>query len=146
MERARHRPQEGGVAQVPGVNVANDASLVPRRLTEQFRTRMLHAADGLDGIHVDVTGPWAPYEHGAYDARPVRQQQVALIDLLDRLLTGGVVFSGDPVLSIADIGLVRISLRAGWVAVREQVDDQWATFVPPRQAFTGPGGSGAEPR
>ncbi len=46
------------MAQAPGANVANDASVVPRRLTEQFRTRMLHAADGLDGIRVDVTGPW----------------------------------------------------------------------------------------
>ncbi|MQY35424.1 hypothetical protein SRB17_34020 [Streptomyces sp. RB17] len=61
VERTRHRPQEGTLAQVPGVNVANDAYLVPRRLTETFRTRMLHAADGLHGVRVDVTGPWAPY-------------------------------------------------------------------------------------
>ncbi|MEU2393499.1 gas vesicle protein [Streptomyces sp. NPDC007369] len=39
-------------------------------------------------------------------------RQVALIDLLDRLLAGGVVITGDIVLSIADIDLVRISLRA----------------------------------
>lgn len=39
-------------------------------------------------------------------------RQVALVDLLDRLLSGGVVLSGDIVLSIADIDLVRISLRA----------------------------------
>ncbi|TQK97191.1 gas vesicle protein GvpA/GvpJ/GvpM family [Streptomyces puniciscabiei] len=37
---------------------------------------------------------------------------MALIDLLDRLLTGGVALSGEPVLSTADIGVVRISLRA----------------------------------
>jgi hypothetical protein len=36
---------------------------------------------------------------------------VALVDLLDRLLAGGVVVSGDLTLSIADIDLVRISLR-----------------------------------
>lgn len=39
-------------------------------------------------------------------------RQVALIDLLDRLLAGGAVLTGDVVLSIADIDLVRINLRA----------------------------------
>jgi hypothetical protein len=43
---------------------------------------------------------------------------VALIDLLDRLLTGGVVIAGDVTLSIADVDLVRISLRALVVSVR----------------------------
>ncbi|MDP9866510.1 MULTISPECIES: gas vesicle protein [Streptosporangium] len=38
-------------------------------------------------------------------------QRVALVDLLDRLLAGGVVVTGDLVLSIADIDLVRVSLR-----------------------------------
>jgi hypothetical protein len=46
-------------------------------------------------------------------------QRVALVDLLDRLLAGGVVVSGDIVLSIADIDLVRISLRALIMSVRE---------------------------
>ncbi len=39
-------------------------------------------------------------------------RQVALIDLLDRLLTGGAVLTGDVVLSIADVDLVHINLRA----------------------------------
>ncbi|SCK53335.1 Gas vesicle protein [Streptomyces sp. WMMB 714] len=39
-------------------------------------------------------------------------RQVALIDLLDRLLTGGAVLTGDLVLSIADVDLVRVNLRA----------------------------------
>lgn len=43
---------------------------------------------------------------------PLPGRQVALVDLLDRLLSGGVVVAGDIVLSIADIDLVRISLRA----------------------------------
>ncbi|MFF2146974.1 gas vesicle protein [Kitasatospora sp. NPDC058190] len=47
------------------------------------------------------------------------QQQVALIDLLDRLLSGGVVLTGDLVLSIADIDLVQISLRALIVSISE---------------------------
>jgi hypothetical protein len=37
---------------------------------------------------------------------------VALVDLVDRLLGEGVVIAGDITLAIADIDLVRISLRA----------------------------------
>lgn len=44
--------------------------------------------------------------------------QVALIDLLDRVLAGGVVITGDVTLSIANVELVRISLRALVVSVR----------------------------
>jgi len=43
---------------------------------------------------------------------PLAGRQVALIDLLDRLLNGGAVLTGDLVLSIADVDLVRINLRA----------------------------------
>lgn len=46
-------------------------------------------------------------------------ERVALVDLLDRLLSGGVVVTGDLVLSIADIDLVRISLRALIASVRD---------------------------
>ena len=65
VQHTRHRPQQGGLAQMPGENVANDAYLVHRRLAEEFRSRMLHAADGLPGVHVEVTGPWAPYSFTA---------------------------------------------------------------------------------
>jgi len=44
--------------------------------------------------------------------RAVSERNVALVDLLDRLLEGGVVLTGDLTLSIADVDLVRISLRA----------------------------------
>jgi len=43
---------------------------------------------------------------------------VALIDLLDRVLAGGVVIAGDVTLSIAEVELVRISLRALVVSIR----------------------------
>ena len=39
-------------------------------------------------------------------------QEVALVDLLDRLLAGGVVLTGDITISLAGVDLVRISLRA----------------------------------
>ena len=43
------------------------------------------------------------------------------MDLLDRILAGGVVISGDLTLSIADIDLVRVSLRALVASVRPGV-------------------------
>ena len=42
----------------------------------------------------------------------VQHQQIALVDLLDRVLVGGVVITGEVRLSIADVDLVTISLRA----------------------------------
>lgn len=38
-------------------------------------------------------------------------ENVALVDLVDRLIGGGVVLSGDVVLSIADVDLVYVGLR-----------------------------------
>lgn len=49
----------------------------------------------------------------------VRHQRVALVDLLDRVLASGVVVTGDVTLSIAEIDLVTISLRALVSSVRE---------------------------
>jgi Gas vesicle protein len=37
---------------------------------------------------------------------------VALVDLLDRLLAGGVVITGEITISLADVELVHVSLRA----------------------------------
>ena len=45
-------------------------------------------------------------------ARSSEYGQVALVDLLDRVLAGGVVIAGELTLSIADVDLVHISLRA----------------------------------
>lgn len=42
----------------------------------------------------------------------VHQREVALVDLIDRLLAGGVVIGGDIRLSIADVDLVHVGLRA----------------------------------
>lgn len=51
------------------------------------------------------------------DVRPapspaLSDRPIALVDLLDRLLAGGVVISGDIRLAIADVDLVTISLQA----------------------------------
>jgi hypothetical protein len=46
-------------------------------------------------------------------SRPaVPAERLALVDLLDRVLAGGVVVSGEVTLSIADVDMVRVSLRA----------------------------------
>ena len=42
----------------------------------------------------------------------IAEREVALVDLVDRLLGGGVVIAGDITLAVADVDLVRISLRA----------------------------------
>ena len=42
----------------------------------------------------------------------IAHQEVALIDLIDRLLGGGVVIAGDITLAVADVDLVYVSLRA----------------------------------
>ncbi|MDF3289867.1 gas vesicle protein [Streptomyces silvisoli] len=60
-------------------------------------------------MDVEPTAPGAPVRDA--DTALVGRH-VALIDLLDRLLAGGVVLTGDLVLSIADVDLVRINLRA----------------------------------
>jgi hypothetical protein len=40
------------------------------------------------------------------------QRDVAFVDLVDRLLNGGVVVAGDITLAVADIDLVYVGLRA----------------------------------
>jgi hypothetical protein len=62
-------------------------------------------------------------------------RQIALVDLLDRLLAGGVVLTGDLVVSIADVDLVRISLRALITSVNEETGfgeevDTWPRSAP----------------
>jgi Gas vesicle protein len=39
-------------------------------------------------------------------------ERISLVDLLDRVLAGGVVVAGEITLSVADVDLVTISLRA----------------------------------
>ena len=43
--------------------------------------------------------------------RLTASDDVALVDLLDRLIGGGVVVTGDVVLSVADVDLVYLGLR-----------------------------------
>jgi len=51
-------------------------------------------------------------------------ERVALVDLLDRVLAGGVVIAGDVTLSIANVDLVTVSLRALVTSVSALVSPQ----------------------
>jgi Gas vesicle protein len=55
-------------------------------------------------------------------AAPARGERIALVDLLDRLLAGGVVITGDVTISIADVELVRVSLRAIIASIRPEMN------------------------
>ncbi|NMO50729.1 gas vesicle protein [Actinoplanes sp. TBRC 11911] len=50
-------------------------------------------------------------------------QPVPLVDLLDRVLATGVVITGDVTISIAEVDLVRISLRALVASVGALAED-----------------------
>jgi hypothetical protein len=51
-------------------------------------------------------------------------QEIALVDLLDRLLGSGVVISGDLVISLAGVDLVQVSLRALITSVRAEMAER----------------------
>ncbi|MCX4659295.1 gas vesicle protein [Streptomyces uncialis] len=51
--------------------------------------------------------------------------ETALVDLLDRLLAGGVVLAGDITLGIADIDLVRVDLKALISSIDDTVPSPW---------------------
>lgn len=59
-----------------------------------------------------MTSPGAPGGSGRTYDPAIRGERIALVDLLDRVLAGGVVISGDITLSIAEVDLVTVSLRA----------------------------------
>ena len=54
------------------------------------------------------------------EARPVAE--IALVDLLDRLLGVGVVLAGDVVISLAGVDLVAVRLHALITTIRADLD------------------------
>jgi len=70
-------------------------------------------------VNPELSG--APIPPNQWGGHP-DQRRIALVDLLDRLLAGGVVVTGDVTISIADVDLVRISLRAVIASVRPEMD------------------------
>jgi hypothetical protein len=72
----------------------------------------------VDRVLSDLPSPRPPSPRSP---APARGQRIALVDLLDRLLAGGVVITGDVTISIADVDLVRISLRAIIASIRPEM-------------------------
>jgi hypothetical protein len=65
-----------------------------------------------------------------------RRHDVALVDLLDRLMAGGVVIGGDLTLAIADVDLVYVALRAIISSVAGA--DEMGVALPPTRAAPSP--------
>ncbi|WP_049574594.1 gas vesicle protein GvpJ [Streptomyces sp. SBT349] len=61
---------------------------------------------------------------------PIGPIGVPLVDLLDRVLATGVVVTGDVVIAIAEVPLVRLSLRALLASVSDRVPAPWADGGP----------------
>ncbi|MEU6577362.1 GvpL/GvpF family gas vesicle protein [Streptomyces sp. NPDC046805] len=69
VDSAHYRPQQGRLAEgAVGENVANEAYLVPRSLADEFRAQVQRSVDDLQGVRVEVTGPWAPYSFAGRSA------------------------------------------------------------------------------
>lgn len=79
----------------------------------------------------------APRYTGQAGPDPLAQRQIALVDLLDRLLAGGVVLAGDITLRIADVDLVRIDLHALISSVNENVPSPWDSWEPGQETGGG---------
>lgn len=58
---------------------------------------------------------------GPIEQRAAIAGEPSLVDLLDRLLGKGVVITGDVVISLADVELVRIQLSAVIQSVRKEM-------------------------
>ncbi|NEA89594.1 GvpL/GvpF family gas vesicle protein [Streptomyces sp. SID7958] len=56
-----HAPQNPTLSGASGRNVLNAAYLVPRAQSEAFVERVERTKDGMPGIRVELTGPWAAY-------------------------------------------------------------------------------------
>ena len=58
---------------------------------------------------------------GAVEQQAGPGPQIALVDLLDRLLGAGVVLAGDVVISLAGVDLVQVRLHALITSVRAEM-------------------------
>ncbi len=67
------------------------------------------------------------------DDRTLMTHQVTLLELVDRVLNGGVVISGDITLAVADVDLVYLGLRvflSSVATIEEQQRDRIAAGGP----------------
>lgn len=78
-----------------------------------------------DAVEAGTRSASDGFANGLAEENGLAGRQVALVDLLDRLLSGGVVLTGDLVLSIAEVDLVRVNLRAVIHAVTADNPAPW---------------------
>lgn len=102
---SRHRPR-GKQECVSGGEVVSEEEAVREGVFVNGGD-VVSGGDAYRAAFADASSPADLSEEESLAGR-----QVALIDLLDRLLNGGAVLTGDIVLSIADVDLVHINLRA----------------------------------
>jgi Gas vesicle protein len=72
-----------------------------------------------------VPDPTVTARPAAEDHHSLASREIALVDLLDRVLARGVVLTGDLTLAIADIDLVHISLRALITSIKDEGSAGW---------------------
>ena len=113
-------PQNRELSGHEGEMVLNGAYLVERDRADGLRELVAELEERHRGARrrIELTGPWPPYNfvlgcgprsHGDV---AIAERDVALVDLVDRLLGGGVVIAGDITLAVADVDLVHVWLRA----------------------------------
>jgi hypothetical protein len=73
-----HAPQNSALSGASGRNVLNAAYLVPRRESEEFVEVVDRTKDDMQGMRVELTGPWAAYsfveeEEDAADKRETEE-------------------------------------------------------------------------
>ncbi|WP_017588094.1 gas vesicle protein [Nocardiopsis ganjiahuensis] len=83
-----------------------------------------NGADGLPAVD-GFPGPPHSLTTMLDEDHPLANREISLVDLLDRVLAKGVVVTGDLTVSIADVDLVRISLRALVSSINEKVPSPW---------------------
>lgn len=91
-----------------GAVLLRDRDLAPAR----GKPECVMAADAPEAACAEVSSAEVSAPAELTPEESLAGRQIALIDLLDRLLNGGAVLTGDVVLSIADVDLVHINLRA----------------------------------
>lgn len=111
-----------------------EAARARDRSLERSRARRKAAARSRDRvIEQSRARREATSEHRrANMARARREREVSLLDLVDRLLDGGVVIHGDITLAVADVDLVYVGLRA-LVASVESVEPKLGSALPQRK-------------
>jgi hypothetical protein len=132
-ENRMHAPQAPQLTGTREPMILNAAYLLDDGRGDDFAAAVSALAEQYPGVRLELTGPWPPYSFAGPDEGEERAdaaemlggrsmgaqlepafpaERIALVDLLDRVLAGGVVVAGEVTLSIADVDMVTISLRA----------------------------------